>query len=88
MSADQRKKKPRTLASRGHIFQILIIIFLFSSFRIPGRYGVIRIAHSATHIHEAAAATVIERTSASCMIREARARRNKPTDDNVLLETA
>src|ERR1700720_3831668 len=62
--------------------------FLFGSFSIPRRHGVIGIAHAAAHIHEAAAPAVVKCTSATRMIREAGARGNKAADDYVFLQTA
>ena len=67
---------------------MLVVIVLFGCFRVPRRYCVIRVAHPAAHIHEAAATGVVKCTPAPRMIREARARGNQPADNDVLLQAA
>src|SRR5450755_4759968 len=66
----------------------MLLILLFSSFSIPRRYRVIRVADSAAHIHEAAAAAVVECTSTPRMIREAGPRGNESTNNYVLFQAA
>src|SRR5882762_2172884 len=81
------KKRPRTLSSPRPCLWILLIV-LFGRFCIPRRYCIIRVAYTAAHVHEAAAARVIECTSAPRMIREAGARRNEAAHDDVFLQAA
>ena len=65
----------------------MLIILLFSSFRVPRRYRVVRVAHATAYVHEVAATAVVKRASATGMIRESRARGNKATHDHVFLQT-
>src|SRR6202790_5417707 len=66
----------------------MLLVILFGSLCIPRRYCIIRVAYSAAHIHEAAASGVVERASASRMIREAGARGNEAADNDVFLQAA
>src|SRR6202040_153300 len=66
----------------------MLLVVLFGSFCVPRRYCIIRVPHAAAYIHEAAAAAVVKRTSASRMIREAGARGNEAADNDVFLQAA
>src|SRR5580704_16468981 len=66
----------------------MLLIALFCSFRVPRRYCVVRVAHSAADIHETAATAVVRGASTSRMIREAGSCGNQTSHDDVFLQAA